>query len=72
MDIIELTDGDAFVPLRRRWLTKVFVTSNFVSLLFQSSDDGLMAVSDDSCNVNKNMIDIGLFVQLAFLSLLSS
>ncbi|KAI1807410.1 RTA1-domain-containing protein [Daldinia bambusicola] len=64
--IIELTGGDSFAPIPRRWLTKLFVSGDIVSLLFQSSGGGLMAVGGDSFNVGENMIVIGLFVQLAF------
>jgi hypothetical protein len=35
--IILLTDGEKHALIRRRWLTKLFVTGDVVSLLMQSS-----------------------------------
>lgn len=35
--IILLTDGDSHSLIRRRWITKIFVTGDVVSLLMQSS-----------------------------------
>ncbi|KAI8960321.1 RTA1-domain-containing protein [Daldinia sp. FL1419] len=65
--IIELTEGDSYALIRRRWLTKVFVAGDVVSLLFQSSGGGLMATgSSDSINIGKSLVIIGLFVQLIF------
>lgn len=35
--IIVLTDGDSHSLVRRRWITKIFVTGDVISLLMQSS-----------------------------------
>lgn len=35
--IILLTDGDSHSLIRRRWITKIFVTGDVASLLMQSS-----------------------------------
>lgn len=35
--IILLTEGERFALIKQRWLTKVFVTGDVVSLLIQSS-----------------------------------
>ncbi|KAI1478991.1 hypothetical protein K445DRAFT_329050 [Daldinia sp. EC12] len=64
--IVELTDGESHTLIRRRWLTKVFVTGDVISLLFQSSGGGLMAVGGSSMEIGENLIIVGLFVQLAF------
>ncbi|KAI0122205.1 RTA1-domain-containing protein [Daldinia grandis] len=64
--IVELTDGDSYILIRRRWLTKIFVAGDIVSLLFQISGGGLMAIGGNAANIGKCLIIIGLFVQLAF------
>lgn len=35
--IILLTDGDSHSLIRRRWITKIFVAGDVISLLMQSS-----------------------------------
>ncbi|KAI0851876.1 RTA1-domain-containing protein [Daldinia vernicosa] len=64
--IVELTDGESYVLIRRRWLTKVFVGGDVISLFFQSSGGGLMVIGGTTSTIGKYLIIIGLFVQLAF------
>ncbi|KAF4462706.1 RTM1 [Fusarium albosuccineum] len=52
--IILLTEGEHIALIRRRWLTKIFVTGG-----------GLMA-SDGSQDLGEKIVVIGLFVQLTF------
>lgn len=35
--IIQLTDGDSHCLVKRRWVTKIFVAGDVISLLMQSS-----------------------------------
>ncbi|KAF3059584.1 Protein RTA1 [Daldinia childiae] len=64
--IVELTNGESYIPIRRRWLTKVFVGGDVISLFFQSSGGGLMVIGGTASNIGKYLIIIGLFVQLGF------
>ncbi|KAH7139940.1 RTA1 like protein-domain-containing protein [Dactylonectria estremocensis] len=61
--IILLTQGEKFALIRQRWLTKVFVTGDVISLWVQSSGGGLMA-SEDNFEAGEKVIIAGLFVQL--------
>ncbi|KAI8711132.1 hypothetical protein NCS52_01488600 [Fusarium sp. LHS14.1] len=63
--IILLTEGEHLALIKRRWLTKIFVTGDVLSLLLQGSGGGLMA-SGDNHETGERVIIGGLFVQLAF------
>ncbi|KZL81957.1 rta1 domain protein [Colletotrichum incanum] len=66
--IIELTDGESHALIKRRWLTKIFVSGDVLSLLLQSSGGGMMASAGEGNNmmeIGENVIIVGLFVQLA-------
>ncbi|OLN81855.1 Protein RTA1-like protein 8, partial [Colletotrichum chlorophyti] len=62
--IILLTDGESHALIKRRWLTKIFVSGDVLSLLLQSSGGGMMAASASMVNVGEKIIIFGLFVQL--------
>ncbi|KAK1999869.1 RTA1-domain-containing protein [Colletotrichum falcatum] len=65
--IVELTDGESHVLIKRRWLTKVFVSSDVLSLVLQSIGGGMMASASQSNNMmtlGQNVIIFGLVVQL--------
>ncbi|CAH0054937.1 unnamed protein product [Clonostachys solani] len=64
--IILLTEGERFALVKRRWLTKLFVTGDVISLLMQASGGGLMAINADLMKIGEKVIIGGLFVQLAF------
>ncbi|KAI4767702.1 RTA1 like protein [Aureobasidium sp. EXF-3400] len=64
--ILDLTDGDSRSPVRRKWLTKVFVLGDTLSFLTQSGGGGMLA--GGSSFGNKIIIG-GLFVQLLFFGL---
>ncbi|KAK7699468.1 hypothetical protein SLS64_011606 [Diaporthe eres] len=64
--IIILTDGDSHSLVRRRWITKIFVTGGVSSLQMQSTGGGLMAAGESLLKTGENIIIAGLFVQLAF------
>ncbi|OHE96015.1 RTM1 protein [Colletotrichum orchidophilum] len=66
--IIILTDGESHALIRRRFLTKVFVSGDVLSLLMQSSGGGMMAAAGGGNNfmeIGENTIVAGLFIQLA-------
>ncbi|EMR69789.1 putative rta1 domain protein [Eutypa lata UCREL1] len=64
--IIVLTDGERYSLIKRRWLTKIFVSGDAVSLLLQASGGGLMSIGESLLDIGENTITGGLFVQLAF------
>uniref|UniRef100_A0A8H7KDB7 RTA1 domain protein n=1 Tax=Bionectria ochroleuca TaxID=29856 RepID=A0A8H7KDB7_BIOOC len=64
--IILLTDGERYALVKRRWLTKLFVTGDVISLMMQASGGGLMAINADLMKIGEKVIIGGLFVQLAF------
>ncbi|KAF6825716.1 RTA1 domain protein [Colletotrichum musicola] len=65
--IILLTDGESHALIRRKWLTKIFVTGDVISLLLQSGGGGMMAGAGPTNNfmeIGEKTIIVGLFVQL--------
>ncbi|KAL0935466.1 RTA1 domain protein [Colletotrichum truncatum] len=65
--IILLTDGEQHALIKRRWLTKIFVAGDVLSLLLQSSGGGMMAGAGPTNNfmeIGEKTIIVGLFVQL--------
>ncbi|KAK2056282.1 RTA1-domain-containing protein [Colletotrichum caudatum] len=63
--IIELTDGESHALIKRRWLTKMFVTGDVLSLLLQSGGGGMMAAAtEEMMKIGEDLIIVGLFVQL--------
>ncbi|KAH7129979.1 RTA1 like protein-domain-containing protein [Dactylonectria estremocensis] len=64
--IIELTEGEHFSLVRKRWLTKIFVMGDVMSLLLQASGGGMMAINHDIGQIGEKIIVVGLFVQLLF------
>ncbi|KAL3427229.1 RTM1 [Phlyctema vagabunda] len=65
--IIQLVDGESRSLIRKRWLTKLFVTGDVLSFLAQSGGGGMMAQGSASAATNgEHLVVGGLFVQLAF------
>ncbi|KAL6702694.1 hypothetical protein ACN47E_001018 [Coniothyrium glycines] len=65
--IILVTDGEAHAILRKRWLTKLFVTGDVISFLMQGAGGGIMASGTISAvNTGEKIIIGGLIVQLLF------
>ncbi|KXH63559.1 hypothetical protein CSAL01_06204 [Colletotrichum salicis] len=63
--IIILTDGESHALIKRRFLTKVFVSGDVLSLLMQSSGGGMMASGASMMDLGEKVIIVGLFIQLA-------
>ncbi|CRK39964.1 hypothetical protein BN1708_008068 [Verticillium longisporum] len=57
--------GLSLLPIRRRWLTKLFVGGDILALLAQSSGGGIMS-SDDGFETGEKVIIIGLYIQICF------
>lgn len=65
--IILVTDGEQHSLIRRKWLTKIFVTGDVISFLAQSAGGGIMSgKSISSMKLGEKIVIIGLFIQLAF------
>ncbi|KAI9159062.1 Protein RTM1 [Paramyrothecium foliicola] len=65
--IILLTAGEHQAIIKRKWLTKLFVTGDVISLLLQASGGGMMAI-DTLWQTGEKVVIGGLFVQLLFFS----
>ncbi|KAF2136473.1 uncharacterized protein K452DRAFT_279964 [Aplosporella prunicola CBS 121167] len=67
--VILLTDGESHSLVKRRWLTKAFVTGDVLSFLLQGTGGGLMSSGSsnaDAVNMAQNIVIGGLVVQLVF------
>lgn len=65
--IILVTDGEKHSVISKKWLTKVFVTGDVISLLAQSGGGGYMAMGTLSAmHTGEKIVILGLFVQLLF------
>ncbi|RSM06184.1 hypothetical protein CEP52_005860 [Fusarium oligoseptatum] len=68
--IILVTDGEVCSPLRRVWLTKIFVLGDVLSFVLQGGD--IMASGGlEALHNGERTVIIGLVIQLAFFSLFS-
>ncbi len=65
--IVQLVHGDCHLFIRRRWLTRIFVTGDVLSFLMQAGGGGLMGSNDaDNRATGSHLIVGGLFVQIVF------
>lgn len=63
--IILLADGERYSPIRKRRLTKIFVTGDVIAFLIQSAGGGIEAMKTlSSVKVGQKVIIVGLFAQL--------
>ncbi|RFU33043.1 hypothetical protein B7463_g3277, partial [Scytalidium lignicola] len=63
--IIISVDGESLSPIKKRWLTKVFVTSDVISFFVQLGGGGLMASSHASTsNLGSHIVLAGLLIQI--------
>ncbi|KAF2111263.1 RTA1 like protein-domain-containing protein [Lophiotrema nucula] len=62
--LIYLTEGEQYSPIRRTWLTKIFVAGDAISFLMQGEGGGIMASSDGDEDKNK-LFFFGFFVVTA-------
>ncbi|KAJ9419700.1 hypothetical protein FOXG_07019 [Fusarium oxysporum f. sp. lycopersici 4287] len=66
--VILLTEGEVHAVIKRRWLTKVFVIGDIVSLQLQSAGGSMMSGANEGnnlMNIGEYVIVGGLFFQLA-------
>ncbi|PVH81489.1 RTA1 like protein [Cadophora sp. DSE1049] len=63
--IIIAVDGEKYSLIKKRWLTKIFVTADVVSFLVLSGGSGMLASGDGSnTNLAENIILGGLIIQI--------
>lgn len=68
--IVALVDGERHSLIRRRWLTKLFVTGDCVSFLVQSMGGGIQAAGTlELLHIGEKIIVAGLFIQIFFFSI---
>ncbi|KAL2069893.1 hypothetical protein VTL71DRAFT_14572 [Oculimacula yallundae] len=63
--LILYTNGESMAPIRANWLTKIFVVGDVFSFLIQSGGGSMMAKAQTQ-NLGKNLVIIGLIVQILF------
>ena len=63
--VILLTDGDKYSLIRQKWLTKVFVAGDVLSLLVQGAGGGIMATYN-GMETGEKIVITGLFIQIIF------
>jgi hypothetical protein len=65
--IVVLVDGDRYLFVPRRWLTRIFVTGDVLSFFMQGAGGGMMGSdSASSRDLGEKLIVAGLFVQIVF------
>ncbi|CZR58658.1 related to RTM1 protein [Phialocephala subalpina] len=63
--IIVSVDGESYSLIKKRWLTKVFVTSDVLSFFIQLGGGGLMASSKaSSAKLGSHIVLAGLLIQI--------
>ncbi|CRK12098.1 Protein RTM1 like protein [Verticillium longisporum] len=68
--IILVVDGEHCSPIRRVWLTKLFVLGDVLSFLMQSGGGGMMAGGTlDAMHNGERIVILGLIVQIIFFTL---
>ncbi|KAH7156035.1 RTA1 like protein-domain-containing protein [Dactylonectria macrodidyma] len=68
--IILVVDGESCSPIRRTWLTKLFVLGDVLSFLLQGAGGGMMAAGTlEALHNGERIVIIGLVIQIVFFSL---
>ncbi|KGO75493.1 RTA-like protein [Penicillium italicum] len=63
--IMIITGGEHLSPIRRSWLTKIFVVGDVVSFLVQAGGAGML-VKVSTAEKGGNVIKVGLIIQIIF------
>ncbi|PVI08522.1 RTA1 like protein [Periconia macrospinosa] len=71
--IIEVTDAEKYALVRRKWLTTIFVSGDVLSIITQGFGGTLLTNTKgtpkelaDRTKLGKNVILVGLFIQIVF------
>ncbi|KAG0161249.1 hypothetical protein PDIDSM_8783 [Penicillium digitatum] len=63
--IMIVTGGERLSPIRRSWLTKIFVVGDMVSFFVQAGGAGMLVRASTAAKGGK-MIKVGLIIQIVF------
>ncbi|OQE94372.1 hypothetical protein PENNAL_c0004G06157 [Penicillium nalgiovense] len=66
--IMIVTGGEHLSPIRRSWLTKIFVVGDVVSFFIQAGGAGML-VKASTAEKGGNVIKVGLIIQIIFFGL---
>ncbi|KAJ5800131.1 uncharacterized protein N7518_002199 [Penicillium psychrosexuale] len=66
--IMIVTGGEHLSPIRRSWLTKIFVVGDVISFLVQAGGAGML-VKASTAEKGGNVIKVGLIIQIIFFGL---
>ncbi|KAJ5250214.1 hypothetical protein N7489_000624 [Penicillium chrysogenum] len=66
--IMIVTGGEHLSPIRRSWLTKIFVVGDVISFLIQAGGAGML-VKASTAEKGGNVIKVGLIIQIIFFGL---
>ncbi|KAB8237135.1 hypothetical protein ETB97_010308 [Aspergillus alliaceus] len=65
--IILVLEAESHAIMRKKWLTKIFVTGDVLSFLLQGAGGGIQSSGNlDSMKLGEKIIVVGLFVQIFF------
>ncbi|KAF4959279.1 hypothetical protein FSARC_10796 [Fusarium sarcochroum] len=66
--LIRLLEADRYSMVRLKWLTKIFLFGDILSIVAQGMGGGMLAGADDSAGRDRGqtVIIVGLFIQLIF------
>ncbi|KAL6236540.1 hypothetical protein BDW75DRAFT_239194 [Aspergillus navahoensis] len=65
--IILVLQAESHALLKKKWLTKIFVTGDVVSFLLQGAGGGIQSSGNiDSMKTGEHIIIVGLFIQIFF------
>ncbi|KAJ5399886.1 hypothetical protein N7465_010375 [Penicillium sp. CMV-2018d] len=63
--IMIITGGEDLSPIRRSWLTKIFVVGDVISFLVQAAGAAMLVKANTAAN-GGNVIKVGLIIQIVF------
>ncbi|OQE32489.1 hypothetical protein PENFLA_c001G10509 [Penicillium flavigenum] len=66
--VMIVTGGEHLSPLRRSWLTKIFVVGDVISFFIQAGGAGML-VKASTAEKGGNVIKVGLIIQIIFFGL---
>lgn len=66
--IVQLVQGDPYILIKSRWLTRTFVTGDIISFLMQAAGGGILGSAKTSSqrDLGTTLVVVGLFVQIVF------
>ncbi|KAF7588620.1 hypothetical protein BBP40_005458 [Aspergillus hancockii] len=69
--IILVLQAESYALLKKKWLTKIFVTGDVLSFLLQGAGGGIQSSGNlDNYNTGEQIIIVGLFIHIFFFGIL--